>query len=81
MISGCKDNQTSADAYVNYLGSNINAGAMTYSFLKTFQDLGVNISLKTLLTNMRSILKKERYSQIPQLSSGTNININNLLLL
>lgn len=80
MISGCKDNQTSADAYVNYLNNNINSGAMTFSFLKTIQDLGVNITLKTLITNMRQILSKNGFSQIPQLSSGTLIDINNTLL-
>lgn len=80
MISGCKDNQTSADAYVNYFNNDINAGAMTFSFLKTIQDLGVNISLKTLIENMRKILKDNGYSQIPQLSSGTLIDINNTIL-
>lgn len=80
MISGCKDNQTSADAYVNYFNNNIYAGAMTFSFLKTLQDLGLNISLKTLIENMRKILKDNGYSQIPQLSSGTLIDINNTIL-
>lgn len=76
MISGCKDDQTSADAYVNYNGKNTYAGAMTFSFLKTIQDLGTNITLKTLLQNMRTLLQQNEYSQIPQLSSGTSIDIN-----
>jgi len=80
MISGCKDNQTSADTYVNYFNNNINSGAMTFSFLKTIQDLGLNISLKTLIENMRKILKDNGYSQIPQLSSGTLIDINSAVL-
>lgn len=76
MISGCKDHQTSADAYVNYNGKNTYAGAMTFCFLKTIQDLGTNITLKTLLQNMRTLLKQNEYAQIPQLSSGTLIDIN-----
>ena len=80
MISGCKDNQTSADAYVNYSNVNISSGAMTFSFLKTLQDLGTNISLKILVQNMRSILKTNGYSQVPQLSSGTAIDIEKTIL-
>lgn len=76
VISGCKDSQTSADAYVTYSGKNMYSGAMTYSFLKTIQDLGTNISLSNLVTNMRNVLATDGYEQIPQLSSGTNININ-----
>jgi len=78
MISGCKDNQTSADSIVNYNKNVINSGAMTFSFLKTIQDLGTNISFKTLLVNMRKILSENGYSQIPQLSSGISIDINNI---
>lgn len=80
MISGCRDDQTSADAYVNYFNNNINSGAMTYSFLQTIQQLGVNITLKTLIENMRKILKDNGFSQIPQLSSGTQIDISNTIL-
>ena len=39
MISGCMDSQTSAEAYVNYVGKNISAGAMTYSFIKTIEQM------------------------------------------
>jgi hypothetical protein len=79
MISGCKDSQTSADAFVNYNGQNTYSGAMTFSFIKTIQELGTKISFKTLLENMRKILKENGYSQIPQLSSGTLIDINIIL--
>ena len=80
MISGCKDSQTSADAYVNLNGKNTSSGAMTYSFLKSIQQLGTNISLKVLIESMRTILKKDGYDQIPQLSSGKEIDINTLLV-
>ena len=80
MISGCRDDQTSADTYVNYFNNNINSGAMTFSFLQTIQQLGVNISLKTLIEHMRKILKDNGFSQIPQLSSGNQLDISKTIL-
>jgi hypothetical protein len=53
---------------------------MTYSFLQTIQQLGVNISLKTLIENMRKILKDNEFSQIPQLSSGNQLDISKTIL-
>ncbi len=75
MISGCQDNQTSADATVVYNNRQMDAGAMTYSFLKCIKEQGTNISYKQLITNMREILKKEKYTQVPQLSSGKQLNV------
>lgn len=73
MISGCKDNQTSADALINRQSQ----GAMTWSFLKTINDNSNNIlSWKQLLQNMRNNLRNSRFEQIPQLSSGRELNIN-----
>lgn len=80
MISGCKDNQTSEDTYVNFNGKNDFSGALTFAFLETINTLGIKITYKTLLENMRSILLKNNYSQIPQCSSGTLIDINNLYI-
>lgn len=75
MISGCKDNQYSADTVVNLNNQFTNSGAMTFSFIKTINDLGTKITFKTLLENMRTILSQNGYTQIPQLSSGKFINI------
>jgi len=69
MISGCSDVQTSADAVIN----NINQGAMTWAFLKAFQDK--NITWRQLLLNMRSFLKSSKLTQTPQLTSGQFMNI------
>jgi hypothetical protein len=80
MISGCMDSQTSADAYVNYGGKNMASGAMTFAFLKTIEQQGTNISLKTLIDSMRSFLKNNEYDQIPQLSCGQATNIETTLL-
>jgi len=81
-ISGCKDSQYSADTVVDYGNKkNMYSGAMTYSFLKTIQDLGVKISFRTLLQNMRTILKEGGYEQIPQLLSGQQLNMDELIWL
>ena len=74
LISGCFDEQTSADAYID----NKFQGALTWSLLKTINE-NTNLTWKDLLINMRTLLKP-RYSQIPQLSSGKLIDINGLLL-
>ena len=80
MISGCKDEQTSADALVTYNGKKTFSGAMTFSFLETINKLGINITIKELLVNMRKILLDNGYDQIPQLSSGKSIKIDKLLI-
>jgi hypothetical protein len=78
MISGCTDKQTSTDTVITNGETYINCGAMTFAFLDT---IGQNksISLKNFVQNMRTLLKNNGYSQIPQLSSGTNINIDTML--
>lgn len=67
MISGCRDNQTSADANINSKWQ----GAMTASFLNSISS---SPNIATLLNNMRIYLLKNRYSQVPQLSSGQPLN-------
>jgi hypothetical protein len=75
VISGCKDDQTSADAYVNYVNKNMYAGAMTYSFLTAVNELGIGVSLFELLKRMRAILQTNGYEQIPQLSGGKLVDV------
>lgn len=70
LISGCFDEKTSADAYID----NKFQGALTWSFLKTINE-NTNLTWKDLLINMRNLLKS-KYTQIPQLSSGKLIDIN-----
>ena len=76
MVSGCMDKQTSADAYIS---SNFQ-GAMTWSFLKTIKE-NSSICWRDLIVNMRSLLKKSKYTQIPMLSSGNELDLNNKLCL
>lgn len=61
-ISGCKDDQTSADAREGGQST----GAMSWSFIKTMTEMP-NQSYLSLLNNMRTLLKS-KYSQKPQLS-------------
>ena len=70
MISGCSDIQTSSDAYIN----NNNQGAMTWAFLEAFKS-EKNITWRNLLIKMRDLLKKSSFSQLPQLTTGSFLNI------
>lgn len=74
MISGCNDTQTSADAYMEQKYQ----GAMTWAFLNSLKDKSTssNLSWKNLLIDMRDKLKQSEFTQLPQLSSGCLIDIN-----
>ena len=76
MISGCSDQQTSNDSNIN----NKDQGAMTWSFLEAFKSQK-NITWRQLLINMRDLLKKSNFNQIPQLSSGKFFNIDSCVFI
>lgn len=64
LISGCKANQTSADAY---FGDRPN-GALTYHLLRTLSaPHGMKESASTVVKSVRAGLKRGGYSQVPQL--------------
>jgi hypothetical protein len=77
VISGCQDNQTSADAQIS---KNNYQGAMTFTLLETIKNKGTNISLQDLLLNMINLLKSNGFSQVAQLSSGNLSDITNVKL-
>lgn len=83
MISGCHDFQTSADAYLND-NTNKNKwkyeyqGAMTASFIANFYD---EITYEELISKIRVWLNNSNFDQVPQLSSGKNINLREPCLL
>lgn len=62
MISGCTDEQTSADAYID----GIPQGALTSTFLRMWKP---DISVLDLMVNIRKWLSNNRYTQYPQFSS------------
>jgi hypothetical protein len=69
MISGSRDEQTSADAYIN----NSFAGALTYAvfaILRANQAAIRTYSWSALLRDLRHFMRVNRYSQIPQIMTG-----------
>lgn len=80
MISGCKDDQFSADTYAyDKVDKRIEAqGAMTAAFIDSYEK---NITANELLTKMRSWLRLRLHTQEPELSSGRLIDINKRFIL
>ena len=69
MISGSRDEQTSADAYIN----NAFAGALTYALfaiLRANQSIIRTYSWSALLRDVRYFMRVNRYTQIPQIMTG-----------
>ena len=65
--TGCKANQTSADAYFNGRYS----GAFTYYFVKTMLATQNKLSRKAVIDKVRAELKG-KFSQVPQLESNAS---------
>jgi len=76
MISGCTDEQTSADAFINKTSQ----GAMTWSFIESVNN-NPKLSWRELIKSMRDLLKKSNYEQIPQLSTGQIFNIDSKIFI
>jgi len=75
MYSGCKDDQTSADA--NISGEHV--GAMSWAFLTTMKQQSQQ-SYVQVLQNTRALLK-DRYQQVPQLSVGYQMDLDQPLMI
>lgn len=75
MISGCQDNQTSVDAYINGLSQ----GAMTWALLRAMKENPV-CSWEVLVDTICKYLKARNYTQIPQLSSGRPLDLTSQFL-
>ena len=79
-ISGCRDDQVSMDAYINFAYT----GAMTRSFIDalTQHDIDNNtdtqdeMTWKSLLESMRTTLKSGNFEQVPQLTGGKKTDMN-----
>jgi aminopeptidase-like protein len=69
MISGCRDEQTSADAYIDRRW----AGAMTYHAIKVLKGHDYSIKIKDLIDELRKELKDGNYTQYPVLSASNPI--------
>ena len=82
MFSGCKDEQTSAD--VEDVGSFNNpsvsesekaGGACTNAMMSIINQGQTDISYGHLLVEMQKLLKKRKYTQVPQLSSSRQVQL------
>jgi hypothetical protein len=71
MYSGCRDDQTSADASI--AGGHV--GAMSWAFLEVMKQNYGHLSYIDILRYTRGNLQRS-YSQVPQLSSGQQIDLN-----
>lgn len=69
LLSGCKDDQTSADALIN----NDYNGAFTYNLCKTIRDMRGAITYQELVKKVQNSLKFNSFSQIPQLHGNENL--------
>jgi uncharacterized caspase-like protein len=73
-ISGCKDDQTSMETFIN----SKTQGALTWAFLEAVKQNNNNMSWKMLVKTIRDNLKKYQFIQIPQFSSGLSCDVNSL---
>lgn len=63
LISGCRDDQTSADAYIR---GSFN-GALTYHLVAALKERKGRVTYRDLHARTIELLKKGRFSQVPQL--------------
>ncbi len=76
MISGCRDDQTSQESY----DQNKIVGALTTSFITIMKENKNNITYRKLIEELRIKLKEKGYSQVPQLSSNCELNLDDRLI-
>jgi hypothetical protein len=67
MVSGCLDDQSSADAYIEGKSQ----GALTYMFNKTFTEMRKGMNWRDFITVLDYNLHNNRYSQISEISYFT----------
>jgi metacaspase-1 len=70
-FSGCRDDQTSADASIG----GESTGAMSWSLVKSFEQNGHEMTYVDLLNSMRTHLQG-KYTQVPQMSTGHRMSMN-----
>lgn len=74
-ISGCRDDQTSADSYIN----SGYEGAMTWSFLNALYHVNYKTTIKNLVERMRALLY-HNYTQVPMLAVSSPADIDRDLI-
>jgi hypothetical protein len=69
-ISGCKDNQTSADSFE----AGEYQGALTFSFINAIKNIKKpQRTIENLYRSMRATLMQNHYTQIPCITAGNNM--------
>lgn len=71
-LSAAHDVQTAADTVDT---TNRPAGALTWALIETWKTYGADIKTKYLLWDVRQFLKERGYDQIPQLSTGSYLDL------
>jgi hypothetical protein len=72
-LSGCRDTEQAMDTFDP---KDQPCGAMTMALLATWQAYGPAIKTKHLLWDIRKFLREYGYSQIPQMSTGNYMDLN-----
>jgi hypothetical protein len=72
VISGCSENQTSADAYIDKRYN----GAFTYHLIQSYKE---GITIKEWFNSLRKLLPSRKYDQIPTLEGNSHL-FNNVIL-
>lgn len=78
MISGCKDSQTSADAY-GLTDPREYSGAMNAAFLAALKVHNYTITFWQLLKHMRRFLAKRTFKQRPQITTNLKLRRHSLM--
>lgn len=73
MFSGCADHQTSADAVIQGRAAGAMSSALIHVFTHTSDPN--HISFVEILRQMRDYLQKNRYTQVPQMSSSREMQM------
>jgi metacaspase-1 len=73
LLSGCMDNQVSLDARIN---GKFN-GVMTWVFVEALRMANYQDTWDSLLQRIRKILIQNKLEQIPQMSSGRQLDVQN----
>lgn len=72
MLSGCQDEQTSADIFV----AGKSQGALTYAILNVLKNNNYKITFEKLLSEVREFISSKKLSrQIPCLTCGTFVDV------
>ena len=66
MLSGCKDNDVSSDAF---LGGEYK-GALSYALTSVLEENNFKLSWKNVLNDIHTLLEKKHFTQKPQLSTS-----------